>query len=432
MFVPIINTCLFLSLILVAGCGNSGPSTGSGPATTTLSGVVVAGSAYSTGNVSFYNYSAGLKGALLNSSVLNSNGTYSLSVTNAPPAVLVEATGCYTEILYWFNQSIPERPGAGSGDGSTVCTTTPLSAVVVVTTGGGTISAAITPYTHAALGLTEYKIRNGATVALAVADTGTALTQLLGFNPGTTLPAMPQHVEIASDNTVYGGLIAGIASWLYNIAYFSQNGPYLPVGTGTLTTVNFAAAMRDDLAQDGVLNGVGRDSLGNAYAIIIANAALSTDTYRHQIAKYAVIRLRGDFEYVVGATLDDLSRIVGFLPALVAYNNNTSALFNSAPVVALDEGGPIITIDAPTPDYIETTTTGGLRGNVLDIVGLPVSPGTRFLLDATLEVSFLDRYLLNITFNAGAWPNGPHTYTVKATNNLGTVKTKSVNVTFSH
>ena len=32
--------------------------------------------------------------------------------------------------------------------------------------------------------------------------------QLLGSNPVTTLPAMPQHVETVRDATIYGGLIA--------------------------------------------------------------------------------------------------------------------------------------------------------------------------------------------------------------------------------
>ncbi|MHB8348693.1 MAG: hypothetical protein ACYDHM_16460 [Acidiferrobacterales bacterium] len=32
--------------------------------------------------------------------------------------------------------------------------------------------------------------------------------QLLGSNPVTTLPAMPQHVETARDATIYSGLIA--------------------------------------------------------------------------------------------------------------------------------------------------------------------------------------------------------------------------------
>jgi hypothetical protein len=422
-----------LLLLLLAGCGGGGSSSpGSGtPATTTLSGVVVAGSAYSAGNVYAYDYSAGTKGALLTSSVLSSNGTYSLSLVNAPSVVLIEATGCYTEILYWFNQSIPERPGAGSGDGSTVCTATPLAAVVATPPAGGAMVAAITPYTHAGLGLVEYKVRSGATAALAIADTGTALIQLLGFNPGTTLPAMPQHVETASDATVYGGLVAGIASWLYNVAYFSQNVTYSPVGSGALTTANFAAAMRGDFAQDGVLNGVGRNSLGNAYAISIANAALSTDTYRHQLAKYAVIRLRGDFENVVGATIDDLARIVGFLPALTAYNNNTSALFDSPPVVALDEGGPQITIFSPLHGSVISGAQGGINGYVLDITG--IQPGdSLFIIDSAPGSTFNDPYQVTETFNAGAYPNGPHTLSVRSTNNFGTVNTRSVTVTFSH
>ena len=210
----------------------------------------------------------------------------------------------------------------------------------------------------------------------------------------------------------------------------AQSGTIVPFGTGPLSTLAYAEAMREDLSQDGVLNGVGRDVNGSPISVKILNTPLSTDVYRHGLAKYATIRLRGDFEAVVGATGQDYQRIIGFLPSMVSYNNSTSSLFDATAVMILDEGGPQISIGLPLPGATQTGS-GGIDGLTHDITGITIG-NEELLIDGLYYDIFLNPYHPNLSINTTIFPNGIHILTIKATNNLGTVATKSVSVTFSN
>ena len=296
-----------------------------------------------------------------------------------------------------------------------------------VPTGAATLVVAVTPYTHAAVGLAEYEIRNASTaVATAINDANSRLSLWVGTNIQTTLPAAPVLTSTSfSDSTLYGSLLSGIPSWLMDVATTSP----AVFGTGTLTTVAFADAMKSDLAQDGVFNGVGRDISGNAVSLVIGNAALSTTIYRHEMAYWAVIRVRAETEGAVSPTPAEQVAIVGFLPAFVAYNDAVNSLVDASAVVALDEGGPVVWIGTPSPG---ATLTGnsGMDGTVHDIVGIAVS-NTVMLIDGVRYTQFANQYLPNHFINTTIFPNGSHVLTIQATNNLGHVGTASVTVNFN-
>ena len=384
------------------------------------------GSPYTSGNINAYDYSAGTKGALLANGAINGDGTYNLTFANAAETVLIEAiNGCYTETAYYYGGTIPQNKVSVN-----VCSSAPLDAVVGIPVGTSSVSAAVTPFTHAELGLIEYKIRMGNALSVALSDSSVIFTQLLGRNPINTIPAMPQHIETVSDATIYGAYIAGIGSWVYGVAAPAQSGTIVPFGTGPLNTLAYAEAMREDLSQDGVLNGVGRDANGALISVKIFNIPLSTDVYRHGLAKYATIRLRGNFEAVVGATGQDYQRIIGFLPAMVSYNNSTSSLFDSTAITALDEGGPQISIGTPLPGGT-LSGNSGIDGLTHDITGITIG-NEELLIDGIYYDIFLNPYHPNHFINTTIFANGVYILTIRATNNLGTVATKSVSATFSN
>ena len=62
---------------------------------------------------------------------------------------------------------------------------------MLVPAGATALVAAVTPYTHAAVGLAEYEIRTGSTTAIALADANSRLSQWVGTDIQTTLPAAP-------------------------------------------------------------------------------------------------------------------------------------------------------------------------------------------------------------------------------------------------
>lgn len=428
-----LRNVLLLFVLFAAGCG--GGSVGGGassvpPATllTTVSGVVVASDTFTGGIVNAYTFTGGVKAGLLSTAAIDSTGAYHLSVPASSDAVLIEASGgCYDEKAIQWTASANNYPTASNSTTISVCATSPvLSAAVRVPAGATALVVAITPYTHAAVGLAEYEMRNGSTTAFALDDANSRLSQWVGADIQTTLPVAPIRTSTLSGSTLYGSLLGAIPSWLLNVA---TTAPAV-FGAGTLTTLAFADAMRSDLAQDGVLNGVGRDTSGNAVALLVGNAGLTTTIYRHQLALWAVIRVRAETEGALSATPDEQTRIVSFLPSFVAYNDATHSLLDASAIVALDEGGTRVTIGGPTSGAI-LSGNNGMAGFARDNVGIP-SLNTVMLIDGVLYTPFVNQYIPNHFINTTIFANGPYTLTIKATNNLGHVSTASVNVTFQN
>ena len=424
---------LLLFVLFAAGCGGGNAGGGASsvpPATllTTVSGVVVASASFTSGTVNAYAFTGGVKAGLLSTAAIDSTGAYHLSVPASSGAILIEAaSGCYTEKAIPWNTAVGQYPSVQNTIMASVCSTTPvLSAAVLVPASMTTLVAAVTPYTHAAVGLAEYEIRTGNTTAFALVDANSRISQWVGADILNTLPAAPVRSSTLSSATLYGSLLSGIPSWLFNVAKTSP----AVFGAGTLTTLAFADAMRSDLAQDGVLNGVGRDASGNAVTLVVGNATLSTTIYRHQLAIWAVIRVRAETEGALNSTVGEQARIVSFLPSFVAYNDATNTLVDASTLVALDEGGPVVIIGGPSPGAT-LTQDNGMSGFVHDHVGILVN-NTVMLIDGMQYTPFANQYIPNHFINTTIFANGPHTLTIKTTNNLGRVSTASVNVTFQN
>ena len=257
------RTVLFFVVLIVAGCGGGGtPSPASTPQTT-ISGTVFASDAFTSGVVNAYAFTGGVKAGFLSTAAIDSSGAYHLSVSASSGAILIEAvSGCYNEKAIPWITAVGQYPSVSNAVTASICSTTALSAAVLVPAGSTALVAAVTPYTHAAVGLAEYEIRTGSTTAIALADANSRLSQWVGADIQTTLPAAPARASTLSGSTLYGSLLSGIPSWLLNVATTSP----AVFGAGDLTSLAFADAMKSDLAQDGVLNGVGRDVNGNVVA----------------------------------------------------------------------------------------------------------------------------------------------------------------------
>jgi hypothetical protein len=417
------------AVLSTVGCGGGASSPQPSPPTTpqtTVSGVVFASDTYASGIVNVYDFKGGVKGGFLATSAISGTGTYQLTVPASSGAILIEAaSGCYAEKAIPWVTSIGQYPSVLNEVTASVCSASfMLSAAVIVPAAATTLVAAVTPYTHAAVGLAEYEIRNGSTTTNALADANSRLSLWVGADILATLPTAPVRSSTLSGSTLYGSLLSGIPSWLMDVA---TTAPAV-LGAGDLTSLAFADAMKSDLAQDGVLNGVGRDANGNAVALVIGNAALSTTIYRHELALYAVIRVRAETEGALNSTPEEQARIVSFLPSFMAYNDATNSLLDASVLVTLDEGGPVITIMSPLPSAT-LTANQGMAGFVHDSVGI-LALNTVMLIDGVLYTPFLNQYVPNHFINTTVFANGTHILTIKATNNLGHISTASVTVTF--
>jgi hypothetical protein len=419
-------------LLAVAGCG--GGSSGGGNTTpsptpsptpqTAVSGIVFASDIFTSGVVKAYDFSGGSKGAQLASAPINYTGAYLLYVPGTPGAILIEAdSGCYAEKGISWSSIVNGTPTTSLSNLAIVCTASPsLSAAVPFTL--TPLVVAVTPYTHAAVGLAVFEIRSGTATTTALIDANARLSQWIGTDIQTTLPTAPVRSSTFSSAALYGGLLSGIPSWLLNVATTAP----ATLGSGSLTTLAFADAMKSDLSQDGVLNGTGRDSFGAAVPLTVGNSAMTTTIYRHQLAFYAVIRIRGETEGALNATLAEQASIVGFLPSLVAYNGTVNKLVDVSAIVALNEGAPIVTISYPSPGGA-LTGNQGMAGYIHDNVGIP-SGNTTLLIDGGLYAPFTSQYLPNHFINTTIFAKGAHVLTIQTVNNLGQVVSANVNVTF--
>jgi len=414
--------------LATAGCGGgASPSpqqTPSATPQTKVSGGVFASDTFTSGVVKAYDFSSGSKGELLATGAIDTTGAYQITVSGSPSAILIEAdSGCYNDKGIIWSSASNNYPTVSNSITASVCTALPsLSAAVPF--GKSALVVAVTPFTHAAVGLAEYEIRNGSTAATALNDANTRLSQWVGADIQTTLPTAPARSSTVDSATLYGSLLSGIPSWLLNVA---TTAPAV-FGASELTTLAFADAMQSDLAQDGVLNGVGRDANGNAVALQIGGVALTTTIYRHEIALYAVVRVRAETEGALNSTPEEQARIVSFLPSFVAYNDTTNPLLDASALVTLDEGGPVVTIGYPSPGAT-LTANQGMAGFVHDSVGI-LALNTVMLIDGVLYTPFLNQYVPNHFINTTVFANGTHILTIKATNNLGHISTASVTVTF--
>lgn len=421
-------------VLIVVGCNSSGggssTTTSNAPPIklATISGVVFASGIFTSGVVNAYSYKNGIRGDFLSTSSINALGIYTLNVAASSGAILIEVgNGCYTEkAIPWSNTS-NNSPTVALEETAIVCNTVQkLSAVLSVPFDASTLVISLTPYTHAAVGLADYLFRSGSDISTAISDANSRISSWVGVNIQTTLPTQLSRNTTFNNANLYSSLISGIPSWFFNKATAL---PHV-FGTGSLTTANFASEMKSDLAQDGILNGTGRDADGNPTALSIGSSPLTTTIYRHQLAFHAVIRIRAETGGAVSATLDEQGRIVNFLPSLTSYNDSTNSLLDNSAIVTLDEGGPAVSITSPSSG---ATLTGnqGMAGIAHDSVGIAAG-NTVMLIDGVQYVSFVNQYIPNNFINTTIFSNGPHTLTIKATNNLGHVSTASVNVTFSN
>lgn len=414
----------FAACLAIAACGGGGGG-GSAPSPPppliVISGTAFASSALTNGNVTAFDYSDGNKGAVLASVGINSDGSYQVTISAAPGAVLLEATSlCYSEVAYYRAATLGALLDTFEKRAVSHCPYLDnLSAVAPAASG----SVHITPYTHAALGLVQYRVAQGETIATAITLAHDAVSTLVGLDVLTTQPLPTNIAATGTPGEIYGSLCGGISSWLLNVAMIANAAPSGAFGMSPYTTFDMAEAMRNDLAHDGLLNGVGTIS-GSPATLVVGVVTLNADIYRHEYAAYAVTRVRGD---TVSAQLTYSA--APYLSALVAYNDRASTIYAGATAVPLDENGPVI--------FLANTSGGTAIGDYpvaawsRDIVGMPADGGMLYV-DSNYYDTCNAPDNCQSSINTTIFPNGIHFIAFRSTNLLGKQSSASVSTNFSN
>jgi hypothetical protein len=407
-------TWFFCFAFLVSCGGGSGSGPGGGSIGSTIPVGVVSGTSFDglilNGTVSVYDFSTGVKGALLGQTTSDSSGLYSVSLQIESRPVLVEITGGY------YNEE------AGTNAQVTLDTAPntkhKLTALANYTT-GSSLKVAVTTYSHLAAGLAAYQISQGIAVTTAIDNANTRVSSLTGVNILTTTPKEITDIANVSATLTpelrYGFLAGAISMWTLN-----HTPPTAAPRSPPYTSIDFAQLLYQDISADGLLDGVGRDSGGNLTYLSFGATPLGVDVYRLGIGT-AIVQMAGNKNNKTGV---DGAKVLSFAQTYIA---NTDAIFNSVTPTAF----------AISSSAIISPASGAWVARTVNVSATAQSPFgiglVELLVDGTVIASSIAAagpYPFSIVTTS--YTDGTHTVAVRVTDNGGFVTTTPITVGFDN
>ena len=231
------------------------------------------------GTVSVYSFANGIRGEKLGSAATDATGAFSIPLQAASQVVLVEVTGgSYTE--------------EASGNDITLADGQSLRSLVLFES-DRVVSTNITPLTHMATALAQFKIAGGTSVAQAMTDAFGVIDDFFGVNSRgvTSINITKGSLDQTTldDNALYGFYMAGLSSWT---AWINQKNNH--DAHSTYTSVGVLQLMYDDIRYDGLLDGVAANDAGIGFRnLALENVALNGDTYRLAFSLHVIAMARG-------------------------------------------------------------------------------------------------------------------------------------------
>ncbi|MHB8453997.1 MAG: hypothetical protein ACYDDO_04710 [Acidiferrobacterales bacterium] len=419
MLKPAAITMLFPCLLLCA-CG--GGSNGLPPQRpqASVSGAAV-DAAIINGTVAVYAFSDGTPGELLGSGVTDNAGNYRIDIRSADQPILVQVEGGYylDEVT---GMQVDLLPGQALTALSNYRSGTPLTVVA-------------TTFTHLAAGLAEYDIANeGMPVASAIDAANNLVSNLVGVDILHTTPADITDPANASPfltpGLQYGFATAALSGFTRYAALAANAAP----DGAPFNSITLAQLMHNDIAADGVLDGKGLDQNNDPVVLHLGTIVLNEDIYRHALA-VNMIRMAQDPNNKTAITPALLA------PAASAYNDNVSAIFGKRPVIAFDEGGSNLVLNAPSgwvgsldpahnPVTVDVTLTDAFGFAAPPAFALDGSP--LVLTNPTLPPALGGGYAFQGSLDTSAIPEGAHTLSVSATDYIGTIVTRNYALNVDH
>jgi len=394
---------LLISLVFLTACGGGSSSMPPPVPFGSVSGTAFDGLILN-GTVSVYDFTNGVKGALLGQATTDSSsGLYSLSLQVESRPVLVEITGGYYVEEAGSNAQIALGTAPNSKH--------KLTALANYITGTA-LKVAATTYTHLAAGLAAYNISHGTAVATAINEANQRVSNLAGINIITTTPRQITDVGNASATLTpelrYGFLAGAISMWTYNHAP-SAAAAHLP----PYTSIDFAQLLYQDISVDGLLDGIGLDSAGAAAPLSFGMTPLGVDVYRMGIG-VGLVQMAGNVNNKTGI---DGAKI---LPFAQAYATNTDAMFNN--IVPISTIAPVVTIISPAANAWVGKNIS-VTANVASVVGLSK---VELLVDNEVITTATNLTTPTFSFDTTLSTEGAHTFGIRATDIGGLVTTANV------
>ena len=341
-----VSLTLIVSLI---SCGGGGDGVPASAPSAQLDGTVT-DAVITNGTLRVYEFDNGQQGSLLAETTTDGKGDFVFEKFTSPdrPIVIEVRDGRYTEEASGVSVELL--------DGQT------LRAYMFYEQGSA-ITVQITPLTHLASCLADYKINHGINVNNAITEaasifSGLAGIDILGTRPLDITDPNNANFEI-TDSLRYGTILAAISSFTAEVSAINGVTPHR---FNQNSSIYATQVLCQDIASDGIFNGLGFINNGNSVGqLSLGSVALNADTFRNTIAQNILSIISSDRNNT-GLGIDDF----------VLYANeiasSTDAIYGGVPATGVDQEGPVSTAVLSPDSFIKSIVN--LSFNVTDPIGL--------------------------------------------------------------
>lgn len=369
-----------------------------------VSGTIEFGSTNINGLITAFDFTGGFKGTEIGSQV-NLGDSFSFKINrDGVSTILFEISGrCY------FNSSRVYEYGTKEAIYTPVvtseyCLSGAEKITVLYDLANGLSDIVLSPFTFIAHGLAIYNINQGDAPNRALTKAYLNLDNLFGFNILNT--SSKGDMTGFTDNDKFKLLSYALKQLPYELA--KNDGVIMSFGTFPYTSFHLQDRMRQDLVNDGLLDGDG---------LIIGANVLDNIVYTHTIAKIMM-------SYVWTGVENGTITISNWLNYVNNYNNSNNSILGTITNVPLDELGPSITL-LNTPG-ITVSADFIFDAKCRDFSGL-ITGESEILVDGTLFTNnFIPYDVLHSINTTIIVPNGIHTFTFYCKNILGSSNFKNI------
>lgn len=278
--------------------------------------------------VNIYSFKNGVRGIKLGDATTDNSGAYSVDIQSPDQPILIEISGgSYTE----------EATGTlvQLQDGQT------LRAVGMYQS-GQTHNVMVTPLTHMAAALAEYKIGIGMSVESAITESTATINQFFAVNVGAIKPIditdANSGVTVFSDDVLYGFYLAGLSQW----TLWASNENHESQPHTVYTSIALSQIFYHDLHSDGLLDGIGFNQAGTALEPLgFGTVPLNQDAYRLAFSLH-MLAIANSAENKTSFVANDL------LDAANGIAAQTTLLVDALNPVVIDNQAPTFTNSAGT------------------------------------------------------------------------------------
>ena len=393
---------------ILASCGGGG---GGSDAPSELPTGTAEGVAYdgplANATISVYDYSQGSKGKFLGSTVSDTVGNYSLSISHINSIILVEATeGQY--------------PEEATGRNVQLTGTQKLQAVLQYTQ-GESVDVQLTHHTTWASCYARYRMRDmGESPVNAIIKSNEVFTSLAGGIPITeTRPVDVTKSEsvtpVLTASHKAGFIAAGISQLVQAIK--TADG-VTDLDNMLYTSITYSQRVCADIEADGLMDGIGETSAGNPTGqLYLGNQELGAFVYRTRLGQEILnfANTENNKTSLLPADLLDLANDIAL---------NSHGVFNGVAASGVDQVGPTI-VSSVSDGHLVSGDNVSIAFDITDPLGVK---SVAFFING----GFLANGLVGdvkALFNSELYDEGSLTLTVKALDQLDNESETSVLLT---